>query len=291
LNKIELLIIDPQNDFCYPGAKDFFPTLAKEAEVSLRSSGLWNPGSLFVPGANKDMDRVANFIDEVGHKLYAIHATLDCHHHIDIAHPVTWINSKGEHPAPFTIISVDDVDKDVWFCSFPYERQYCKKYVHKLAENGRYPLCIWPPHCLIGTIGNSVYKPLADALLRWEIKNNANVNYLTKGSNWRTEHYSAVRADVPDDEDPTTEMNQEFIKPLKEADELLLTGEALSHCLANTVRDIAEGFGDKSLIKKFNLLQGASSNVPGFESMGEAFVKDLSADGMRISDHIDSYLR
>jgi nicotinamidase/pyrazinamidase len=299
IHRIELLIIDPQNDFCYPGAEVFFKdnlaTMTQSqkdsVENTLRASGLWDSGSLFVPGANKDMDRVANFIDEVGDKIYSIHATMDCHHHIDIAHPVTWINSRGEHPNPFTIISVDDVKKDVWFSTFPQERQYCKQYVYKLAENNRYPLCIWPPHCLIGTVGNSVYKPLADALLRWEKRNNANVNYLTKGSNWKTEHYSAVKADVPDDEDPTTEMNLEFIKPLKDADELLLTGEALSHCLANTVKDIAEGFGDDSLIKKFTLLQGASSNVPSFEWMGQSFIDELSAKGMKISEHIDTYLR
>lgn len=295
-HRIELLIIDPQNSFCYPGAEVEFAKLGistKDADLKagLLAMGAWTPGELFVPGANDDMQRVANFIDDVGHKIFQIHATLDCHHYIDIAHPVTWMNSKGDHPGPFTIIEAKHVDDGDWFCSFPNYREYCKSYVHKLADNGRYPLCIWPPHCLIGSFGNAVYKPLADALLRWEEKNNANVNYLTKGSNWKTEHYSAVQADVPDDEDPSTGMNHEFIRPLKDADELLLTGEALSHCLANTVRDIATGFGDKSLIRKFNLLQGASSNVPGFEWMGEAFVNDLSKDGMKITDHIDSYLR
>jgi nicotinamidase/pyrazinamidase len=302
MHRIDLLIIDPQNDFCYPGVdvayKNYLHNLSVKdyGEVkdsidgALEVAGLSSPGSLFVPGADKDMERVAKMIDEIGDKFYNIHITMDCHHYIDIAHPVTWINSKGNHPDPFTIIETKHVDNGDWFCSFPSERAYCKDYVHKLADNGRYPLCIWPPHCLIGTIGNAVYKPLADALLRWEKRNNANVDYLTKGSNWKTEHYSAVRADVPDGDDPTTEMNHDFIDPLKLADELVLTGEALSHCLANTVRDIAEGFGDKSLIKKFVLLEGASSNVPGFEFLGEAFIKDLSADGMQIQ-HVDSYLR
>lgn len=295
-NRIDLIIIDPQNDFCYPGAAVEYADIlngpnSKGAEEALKAVGLWEPGSLFVPGANKDLQRVANMIDEVGNKLHSIHVTMDCHHHIDIAHPVAWLNSKGEHPTPFTIISADDVDNEVWFCAFPQERSYAKWYVHQLELNKRYPLCIWPPHCLIGTTGNKIYKPVEDALLRWEKRNVGNIEYLTKGSNWKTEHYSAVQADVPDDEDPTTEMNYDFIKPLKMADELLLTGEALSHCLANTARDIAKGFGDKSLISKFTLLKGASSNVPGFEFMGEEFVKELSADGMKITEHVDTYLR
>jgi nicotinamidase/pyrazinamidase len=294
-HRIDLIIIDPQNDFCFPGASEAFSSLSKSSDVedALRQIGAWEPGALFVPGADKDMIRVANMIDEIGHKFYNIHVTMDCHHHIDIAHPVTWINSKGEHPAPFTIIELDDVENEKWFCAFPHERSYCKWYVKQLAENGRYPLCIWPPHCLIGTFGNAIYKPIADALSRWEVKNNANVEYLTKGSNWKTEHYSAVQADVPDDEDPTTEMNYEFIKPLKMADELLLTGEARSHCLANTGRDIVAGFGDDTLAAKLTLLDGATSDVPGFEFMGEAFVKDLTALGMKSGPqyHVDTYLR
>jgi nicotinamidase-related amidase len=302
MHRIELVIIDPQNDFCYPGAEvahaKFLTHIiandygeARDAALdAFKTAGILNPGSLFVPGANEDMNRLAKMIDEVGDKFFDIHVTMDCHHHIDIAHPVTWINSKGEHPDSFTIITADEVDDDKWFCSFPQERSYCKWYVHQLEDNKRYPLCIWPPHCLIGTIGNALYKPVADALARWEVRNVANVDYLTKGSNWKTEHYSAIQADVPDDEDPTTEMNYDFIKPLKLADELLLSGEALSHCLANTVRDIATGFGDKDLIKKFVLLKGSSSNVPGFEFMGEEFIKDLTADGMRTED-VETYLR
>ncbi len=296
-NRIDLIIIDPQNSFCYPGAEVMFKDFFKkghdtpDARNAFEVTGMMDPGELFVPGANEDMDRVANMIDEVGDKFYTIHVTLDCHHYIDIAHPIVWTNSKGEHPAPFTIIEVADVDNEVWFCAFPQYRAYCKEYIHTLANNKRYPLCIWPPHCLIGTSGNGVYKPLAEALGRWEARNTANVDFLTKGSNWKTEHYSAVQADVPDPEDPTTGMNMDFIDPLRDADMLVLTGEALSHCLANTGRDIVTGFGDKSLASKFTLLQGASSNVPGFEFMGEEFVKDLSADGMIIDQHVDTYLR
>lgn len=291
-NRIELIIIDPQNDFCYPGAEVMFPGLFSDpsAMQTLEGLGAYEPGALFVPGANEDMERIAKMIDEIGDKFYDIHVTMDCHHHIDIAHPVTWVDAGGNHPDPFTIITLDDLNNGLWQCTFPQERSYCKWYIEQLAANDRYPLCIWPPHCLIGTFGNQVFKPLADALGRWEKRNMANVDYLTKGSNWKTEHYSAVQADVPDDEDPTTEMNYEFIKPLKLADELLLSGEARSHCLANTGRDIVTGFGDDSLASKLTLLEGATSDVPGFEFMGEEFVKDLTAKGMKTAD-VNTYLR
>ena len=58
---IQLLIIDPQNDFCDP------------------------KGSLFVPGADGDMTRLATMIDRISPKLADIHVTLDSHHLVDIA--------------------------------------------------------------------------------------------------------------------------------------------------------------------------------------------------------------
>jgi len=172
--RIELLIIDPQNDFCDP------------------------KGSLYVEGANKDMERLAKFIDRVGEKLYDIHVTLDSHRLVDVAHPIFWADSQGNPPEPFTIITFDDVQKGKWKSRNPGYQVRSTDYVRKLEENGRYPLCIWPPHCLIGSWGHNVYPVLFEALLKWEEKNFANIDFVTKGSNPFTEHYSAVQADVPD---------------------------------------------------------------------------------------------
>ena len=102
-----------------------------------------------------------------------------------------------------------------------------------------------------------------------------------KGSNIFTEHYSAVVADVPDDVDASTKLNAQFIDTVKTADRILLSGEALSHCLANTVKDIADNFGEEN-IKKFVLLRNTTSNVTGCEALGEAFLKNMAKRGMRI---------
>jgi nicotinamidase/pyrazinamidase len=69
---------------------------------------------------------------------------------------------------------------------------------------------------------------------------------------------------------------------LKAADEILITGEALSHCVANSIRDIANNFGDDN-IKKFVLLEDTSSNVNGCEKMGQDFVKEMIGRGMKIT--------
>lgn len=295
--KIDLVIIDPQNDFCYPGAEIAFGNFlqsvhgAGEALDTFKVAGLSNPGALFVPGSYEDMTRLATFVDRVGSSLNDIHVTLDTHHKVDIAHPIFWIGKNGQHPDPFTIISVDDVDNGIWRTFNPSMQARATEYVHRLAENGRYPLCIWPPHCLIGTYGHNVVEPLNTSLSKWEDQF-ALVDYVTKGSNYWTEHYSAIKADVIDPTDTTTDLNEPFVKVLSDADIILLAGEARSHCLANTVCDIADEFDityGTEMIKKLHLLTDATTDVadpPGttmFTDMGEAFVKDMTARGMQLT--------
>jgi nicotinamidase-related amidase len=110
---------------------------------------------------------------------------------------------------------------------------------------------------------------------------------VTKGSNPWTEHYSAVQADVPDPADVTTQLNTGLIKTLEEADIILVAGEAGSHCLANTVRDIANNFGDASYVGKLVLLEDATSPVPTFDKFQDDFVAEMTAKGMQLSTTVD----
>src|SRR4030095_17235716 len=89
--RIELLVIDPQVDFCDP-----------------------QRGSLYVPGAEHDMNRLAAMIRRLKDKLDDIHVTLDSHHLIHIAHPIFWKDSHGQHPAVFTRISRTEAADGAW---------------------------------------------------------------------------------------------------------------------------------------------------------------------------------
>lgn len=260
--KVELLVIDPQNDFCDPS------------------------GALFVTGADKDMDRLAVMIEKTAHVLSDIHITLDSHNLFDIAHPAFWKNSAGQNPNPFTIISKDDVKNGVWMTTMPSLQKKAYDYVSQLETNKRYPLCIWPPHCLIGSWGHNVYPAVFNALKKWEARPEI-VDYVTKGSNYLTEHYSAIKADVPDPADPSTGVNMDLINILDKVDFLLVAGEASSHCLANTVRDLVEEFGKDDYVKKIILLEDATSPVTGFESFADAFKQEMLTKGMQISNTVD----
>ena len=255
--RIEFLIIDPQNDFSdTPGA------------------------ALPVPGASADAERLAQLLDRLGDRIADIHVTLDTHQRLDIAHPLFWRNRAGSQPPPFTQLTVADVENGVWQPFRPEHRGRALDYVRALRDNGRYTLTIWPPHCLIGTWGHGVIPAIAEALRRWEEAGPARVDYVTKGHNPWTEHYSAVQAEVPDPADPHTQLNHRLIKTLEQADLVALSGQALSHCVANTVRDIADYFGQDS-VRKLVLLEDTSSPVPGFEDLARRFLADMQQRGMK----------
>ncbi|MBS1220838.1 MAG: hypothetical protein H6R23_458 [Proteobacteria bacterium] len=255
--RLEFLIIDPQNDFSdTPGA------------------------ALPVPGAGADAERLAGLLDRLGERIAAIHVTLDTHQLVDISHPVFWRDASGQSPPPFTQISVADVEQGAWRAFKPEHQARALAYVRALRDNGRYTLTLWPPHCLVGTWGHGVMPVIAGALRRWEETCFARVGYVTKGHNPWTEHYSAVRADVPDPADPRTQLNTRLIQTLQNADVVALSGQALSHCVANTVRDIAECMGPEG-IRKLVLIEDTSSPVPGFEDLARQFLSDLRQLGMK----------
>jgi len=262
---VQLLIIDPQNDFMdLPNA------------------------ALPVPGAVQDMKRVAELIDRVGDKLTDIHVTLDSHRRIDIAHPAWWVDENGNSPAPFTIISIDDVENGIWT---PRNRTFRKRsleYVKQLRDGKKYSLCIWEPHCEIGTPGQNVQEDVNEALQRWSEKEFAMVDYVTKGSNPWTEHYGALMAEVPDPADPGTALNTDFLQILSRADIVVVAGEALSHCVKETVQQIADNFDDEQ-VKKFQILTDCSSPVPAvpggpnFPQIAQDWLKEMEKRGMKLT--------
>merc|ERR1712167_374033 len=107
-----------------------------------------------------------------------------------------------------------------------------------------------------------------------------------------TEMYSALSAEVQLENDPATLYNfelQEKLLPAANKDErLLVCGQALSHCVNYTVRDLVQQgkmaamLGDPSrkqeadlILQKVHLLQDGSHSVMGFEAVGEAFVQEM----------------
>lgn len=273
---LKLLLIDPQNSFC-----DLPPEY-----LPRRADGGVEAPTLAVPGAHADMQRVARLIQAAGARLADIVVTLDTHNRMDIAHNVFWVDGQGAPVQPFTLVSLAKVESGEITTREPANLPRAIAYLRALEARGRMHI-LWPVHCEIGTWGNNVHADVQAAYSQWEEVTGRSVQKVVKGMNPWTEHFSAVRAEVPDEDDPDTLTNQALIDSFKAADVVYIAGEAGSHCVAETVRHIAEGFGDAPL-GKFVLITDGISPVPGFETAQTAFFSEMRDRGMRFATAVEA---
>ncbi len=271
---IHLLVIDPQNDFCDLPA-DYLPGDPLNTGESIKPQ-------LAVPGAHADMLRLAEFMQRGMRGLSDLSVTLDSHHRVGIERPAMWMQADGSPVNPFTQIAAADVRAGKFLPRNPKALPRVLSYLDALEAGGRYVHMVWTPHCEIGTWGHNVHANVRAAYNAWEERELGIVNKVTKGSNPWTEHYSAVMAEVPDANDPTTQLNRGLIDILSESDLALIAGEAGSHCVKATTEHIADNFGAGGL-NKLVILQDCISPVGGFEQQYQDFLRDMGARGLQIS--------
>ncbi len=254
-----LLIIDPQNDFCdIPGA------------------------ALPVAGANADLGRLATFMRQAGDHLTGVTVTLDSHASVGIERTTFWSTGTGEAVQPFTQITAADLRDGRFVPRDAARTAAALAYLEALERGGRYRLVVWPVHCVLGTWGHNIHEGVAAELARWEYEHQRSVVRVLKGLNPMTEQYSAVEAEVPIDQDATTQTNRELIAGARPGGGLLLVaGEASSHCVAATVEHLFRALtADEK--HRVILLRDCMSAVPGFETQAEKFFADSLAQGARV---------
>lgn len=277
---IHLLIIDPQNDFCdLPAA--YLPP-------DLHSGGTTAP-ALPVAGAHADMERLAAFIHQAGQALTHITVTLDSHQQLDVAHPGFWQRAEGGAVPAFTPITAAQVRAGEFTPRDPGAQARTLHYLDELESRGRHTLMVWPVHCEIGTWGHNVHADVHAAYNAWEVATLRNVAKVTKGENPGTEHYSAVMAEVPMDEDPSTQLNEALIADLDRADLLLIAGEAGSHCVRATTEHLAAHL--RGPLTRLVLLTDCMSPVGGFEAQHQAFLDSMRALGVQLMTSTEALQR
>ncbi len=254
---IKLLIIDPQNDFCDIAA-----------------------AALPIPGASADLMRLADFVDQADDALEGITVTLDSHPTVAIERVTFWRRNSGEPVAPFTVITSELVQSGSVVPRDGDALVQVSAYLQQLESQGRYQLIAWPVHCVLGTPGHNIFDPLAQRIAAWEVRRQRQVAMVLKGMNPLTEHYSAIRAEVPRDDDPATGWNQALVARLRPtpAEHLLVAGEASSHCVQATVLHLFETFSASERSRTV-LLTDCMSPVPGFESNAQDFFTAIRAAG------------
>jgi len=270
---VQLLVIDPQNDFC---------DLPAAWHGMQPGSGAALAPALPVPGAHADMLRLAQCIAAQGAAIDAITVTLDSHQHHDIGHPGFWRTGDGAAVPPFTQISAAQLRAGAYVPRNASALPRVTAYLDALERRGRYAHMVWPVHCEIGSWGHGVHASVLAACAAWQQQRQRAMATVFKGMNPWTENYSALQAEVPDPDDPTTQLNTCLLAALDSADLLLVAGEASSHCVrATTEHLLAHLRGGRP--GRIVLLTDCMSPVAGFEVQHQAFLAAAQAQGVQLA--------
>jgi nicotinamidase-related amidase len=279
--RVCLLVVGAQNTFCTPGFELF---------VAGRSG----------TGALDDSRRLCAFVYHHLNLVSQAVVTLDTHQAFQIFHAPFLVDAGGQHPDPYTIVTVDDVEAGRWqvdpatagLLALDRPSEYLAGYVQALAAGGKYDLTIWPFHSMLAGIGHALVSAVEEALFFHAIARSAQPRFEIKGRHPLTEHYSVLGPEVPpDDATPASRRNVELVEYLARFDALLVAGQAKSHCVAWTVEDLLAD--DPELASRLYLLEDCTSPVvvPGAvdysDDAHEAFAR-FAEDGAHIVRSTDA---
>lgn len=279
--RICLVAVDVQNTFCIPGFELF---------VGGRSG----------TGAVDDNRRLCEFVYRNLDAISQIVPTLDTHHAMQIFHAIWLVDEDGDHPAPYTLVSAQDVEAGRWRMNPKvapalgldpdYAQRHLEHYTRRLAEGGKYDLTIWPYHAMLGSIGHALVSAVEEAVFFHTIARTSQPDFQVKGDNPLTEHYSMLGPEVTEgpDGDPLGAKNTALVEKLISFDLVIVAGQAKSHCVAWTIDDLlTDERARMELAPKTYLLEDCTSPVvvPGeidyTDEADAAFVRFADA-GMHV---------
>jgi nicotinamidase-related amidase len=279
--RVCLLAVDVQNTFCIPGFELF---------VGGRSG----------TGAVDDNRRLCAFVYRNLGAITQIFPSLDTHHAMQVFHAIWLVDEEGNHPAPYTLVSAEDVDSGRWRANPAvaealgidpdYAARHLVHYAHRLAEGGKYDLTIWPYHAMLGGIGHALVSAVEEAIFFHGVARKSNPEFQVKGDNPLTEHYSMLGPEVTEgpDGDRLGGKNAALIERLLTFDAVIVAGQAKSHCMAWTIDDLLEeeAAGER-LAERTYLLEDCTSPVvvPGvvdYTDEADAAYERYAAAGMHV---------
>ena len=227
-------------------------------------------GALGVAGAQKDVERMTRFIYDNMEKISNIAVSMDTHTPHQIFHPCWWIDENGEHPAPYTVITLKDLDEGKWRAVI--NPQASREYVKHLERDAKKALCIWTYHCMQGTTGAALENQFANMIYFHSVARKAVVQRLVKGQDPMSEMYGIIRPEY----DTKGYMNLEFLNKLERFDKVLIAGEAKSHCVLESIKQILEYYETRpEVTEKVYVLEDCMSSISGYEDMANQMFEDF----------------
>jgi nicotinamidase-related amidase len=260
--KIAVVLLDYQHDFVDPS------------------------GTLYVPGSQADVARFLSWFYANASKITTIYASLDTHVPFQIFYSSWWINPLNhEHPQPFTVITGQDVDHRIWVPLL--EPGWSVYYVHELQQKARKDLMIWPYHTMQGTLGHMLVSPISEAIAWHSAARQTQPVYIEKGLTPHTEFYGIFGVEVPDPKSPTGSLNTPLLDSVMQHDKVYIAGEAKSHCVLETERQIVEHYSSQpGMLRKLYFLKDCTSAVQhplvDFDALAEQELAKMREQGVNI---------
>ncbi|CAH0347432.1 hypothetical protein [Bacillus sp. CECT 9360] len=221
-------------------------------------------GELSVPNSHKDVENVTRFLYNHIDKITSIAVSIDTHQPQQIFHPSWWLDENGKHPEPLTIITARDVEAGKWKPVKNYAESL--EYVTNLEKSGKKQLCIWAYHCIQGTNGAALEGQFSNMIHFHSVVRNSEIQKIVKGLDPLSEMYGIIKPEY----DRDNYYNIEFLESLKTYDKIVVAGEAKSHCVLESIKQITEHYNDnKEITSRIFLLEDCMSPILGFERVTE----------------------
>lgn len=243
-------------------------------------------GALGVPGAHGDVERMTKFIYNNMDKIANIAVSIDTHTPHQIFHPCWWVDENGNNPAPYTVITLADLDAGKWKPVIAPKES--REYVKHLEQDGKKQLCVWSYHCIQGTTGCALDNQFANMIYFHSVAKKSVVKRLVKGTDPLSEMYGIIKPEY----DTHNYINIDFLNQLETYDKIVIAGEAKSHCVLETIKQILEHFANRpEITNKIYILGDCMSSIPGYEQVtDDTFNNFVSVYGVNIVNSTDNIL-
>ncbi|MCH5267099.1 MAG: hypothetical protein J1E62_02040 [Lachnospiraceae bacterium] len=229
-------------------------------------------GALGVPGAHGDVERMTRFIYENMDKISNIAVSIDTHTPHQIFHPCWWIDENGNNPAPYTTITLADLDSGKWRAVI--NPRASRDYVEHLERDGKKTLCVWSYHCIQGTTGCALENQFSNMVYFHSVAKKSVVRSLVKGQDPLSEMYGVIKPEY----DTQGYINIDFLNRLESYDKILIAGEAKSHCVMESIKQILEHYETRpEITRKIYILEDCMSVIPGFEDATTQAFEDFKS--------------
>ena len=259
--------------------------------IDMQNDFVHKDGALYVPGAEEDAQRLAEFIYTNAEDITAIYFTLDTHFPKQIFYGEWWEDPKtGKHPEPFTMITYADLANGVWRARI--DPVWSEKYLKELDARGKKVLVIWPKHTMIGTWGHSVAPVLMEAIFWHSAARNTQPTFLTKGDVAHVERYGAFAPEVEYPKHPKGGTDTAILDAIGRYDRTWWAGEAETHCVVESQKQAVDYFASQpEVLENMFFLMDCTSPIINpdvdFVAMAQADQKAMKKKGVKLVKSTD----